>query len=194
MNAARYVWLALLLCQQWPGAALAARLLTAAVECNEQCVLRTAYQDDGRQDAAIVWQYLDRKPLWSEGATTIVADAADPLKATLQGKVMIRVQHGNRIIVAARTDTLCLARTDSANQDWFLAAGEIERIGHDNGLKSASSRAVGASRPWQLWFAGFVVAAGAIFVVWTICSSGRETAAVPHPGPKPSRFGPNGQE
>lgn len=159
-------WLALILCQQWPAVAQAARLLTATVECDGLLVLRTAYQDDGRQAAGAVWQYLGRKPLWSEGATTIVADTADPRQATLQGNLVIRLQHGDRTIVAARADTLRLARTDTSSQDWFLAPGEVERIGRDNGLPLAPSHAIHTSQLGLLVLAGIAMAAGAIAVLW----------------------------
>jgi len=55
-----------------------ARLLTVTVERDDQTVLRTDYQDNGRAPAAVVWRYLGAAPLMAETAPWVRATPGTP--------------------------------------------------------------------------------------------------------------------
>jgi hypothetical protein len=115
--------------------ALAARLLHVYIEQDGKVVAHTYYDDGGRADAATVWRYLKNPPIMvEEEATSISADANDPLRGVLAGDVTIRIQHVDRVIAQARLSTLTLHRLDEGTPAWFLPESEVERTAAVAGL------------------------------------------------------------
>ena len=126
-----WLWLAL------GSSAFAARLLSATVQLNGQTLLHSTYQDNdfwGAPDAATVWRYLGKEPLWVEKGAQVQADAADPSQASLRGDLIIRLQHVDRLIVSAKATELTLIRSDPSSDNWFLPAEEVERLAQTNGI------------------------------------------------------------
>jgi hypothetical protein len=125
------------------SSAFAARLLSATVQLNGQTALHSTYQDDdfwgAPPGAATVWRYLGKEPLWVEKGTQVQADAADPLRATLRGILVIRLQHVDRLIVEAKTAELTLIRANPSSDKWFLPAGEVERLAQANDIPAVPS-------------------------------------------------------
>jgi hypothetical protein len=132
-----WLWLAL------GNSAFAARLLSATVQLNGQTVLHSKYQDDdfwgAPPGAATVWRYLGKEPLWVEKGAEVQADAADPLRAKLQGNVVIRLQHVDRLIAEAKAADLTLIRADPSSDKWFLPAEGVERLAQANGIPAVPS-------------------------------------------------------
>jgi hypothetical protein len=132
-----WLWLAM------GSSAFAARLLSATVQLNGQTVLHTNYQDDDMWGAppggATVWRYLGKKPLWVEKGAQVQADAAEPLQAKLQGTLVIRLQHVDRVIVEAKAAELTLIRADPSGDQWFLPVEEVERLAQANGIPDVPS-------------------------------------------------------
>jgi hypothetical protein len=115
-----------LLSQAQPASA--ARLLKVFVVQGDATILHAYYDDGGLADAATVWRYLQRPPKGvDETASAVPADAANPLLAKLEGDIIVRMQHADRIIAQARVSSLALRRMDEKSSAWFLPAAEVER-------------------------------------------------------------------
>jgi hypothetical protein len=98
------------------------------IESDGIVIAHTFYDDGGRADAATVWRYLKDPPIMvDDDATAIQADPDNPLQATLDGDLLIRIQHKTRVIAQARLCTLILRRVDEQTQRWFLPTAEVER-------------------------------------------------------------------
>ncbi len=120
--------------------ASAARLLRVYIELDGNVIAVTLYDDGGRADAARVWRYLKDPPIMvDEDATTVQADPKSPLQATLEGDLVVRIQHKTRIIAKARVSTLILCRESEQTQEWFLPAAEVERTASAAGLGPPST-------------------------------------------------------
>jgi hypothetical protein len=133
--------------------AWAARLLEVFVEHDGKVVSHTYYQDDGLADAATVWQYLNSQPIMvDDDVAAIEALADNRLAAVLEGHVVIRFQHSDRLIAQAHLSTLTLRRADDRSQAWFLPVAEVER--------SAQAAALGPPNPLpRFYFLGLEVMA-----------------------------------
>ncbi len=108
--------------------AFAARLLQVHVECDGQLVVHTYYDDAGRADGATVWRYLGRQPIMVEEETvTVEPDAEAPLQATLNGDILVKFSHGDRVLAQAELSRLTLIRPDAQSSMWFLPGQEVER-------------------------------------------------------------------
>lgn len=84
------------------------------------------------------------------------------LTRTLQGKIVIRVQHTDRPIVEVQATELELTRIGSPGDRWFLPAAEVERIAAANGIAPpAASHLPGGGMVLAL-AAGVIALAGAI--------------------------------
>jgi hypothetical protein len=141
--------------------AFAARLLTVTFERDGQAILITSYEDGGRADAATVWRYLGRKPIMVEPSPRVGANTADPMRADLDGDVIVIVEHASRLIARAKVRGLALVRGDPAKAEWFLPAAEVERTARAAGLGPA----VSPRGAWTWWVAsGMVVFLG--LIVW----------------------------
>jgi len=117
------------------GPAFAARLLQVRVECDGQLVLHTYYDDAGRADAATVWRYLGRQPIMVEEETSSVEpDAEAPLRATLDGDILVKLSHADRVLAEAELSRLTLIRPDAQSTMWFLPEQEVERTAPIAGL------------------------------------------------------------
>jgi hypothetical protein len=121
------------------SSAFAARLVKATVQLDGQTVLHSTYQDDDYADAATVWRYLSKEPLWVENGAQVKADAAEPLQAKLRGSLVIRLQHVDRLIVESKASELTLIRSGPASDKWFLPVAEVERIAQANGIPNVPS-------------------------------------------------------
>ena len=134
---------------------VAARLLHAVAQLNGQTVLRSTYQDDdfwgAPPGAAIVWRYLGKEPLWVEEGVQIQASVDDPLQAKLQGLLVLRLQHVDRVIVEAKAGELTLIRASPSSIKWFLPAGEVERLAQANGIPAVPSPALFERASTWLW-------------------------------------------
>jgi len=120
--------------------AAAARLLQVHVECDGQLVLHTYYDDGGRADAATVWRYLGRQPIMVEEETaTVDPDAESPLQATLEGDILIKFSHVDRVLAQAELSRLALIRLDDQSSMWFLSEQEVERTATIAGLGPPST-------------------------------------------------------
>lgn len=120
--------------------ASAARLLQVHVECDGQLVLRTNYDDGGRADAATVWRYLGRQPIMVEEETvTVEPDGEAPLQATLEGDILIKFSHVDRVLAQAELSGLTLIRPDDQSVMWFLSEQEVERTATIAGLGPPSA-------------------------------------------------------
>lgn len=120
--------------------AAAARLLQVHIECDGQLVLHTYYDDGGRANAATVWRYLGRQPIMVEEETvTVEPDAENPLQATLEGDILIRFSHVDRVLAQAELSRLTLTRLDDQSSTWFLSEQEVERTATIAGLGPPSA-------------------------------------------------------
>ena len=127
---ARRILLAVLIPIALPAAADAARLVQIKIELDGKPLLEGGTADSGYPPPASVWRYLTSTALdpAKEGAA-IPANPADPLKATLTGKIHIDVQYGGKADVAE----LHLVRR-AANVGWSVAEEDVERIAQSIGL------------------------------------------------------------
>jgi len=117
------------------GQAHGARLLKAYFDVDGKAVLLTYYDDNGRAGPAKVWRYLGEQPiLVAKEPGGVAPDAENPKTAVLAGKVRIRVQHTDRIIVEATVERVRLVRKDATTRKWFLPADEVERIAKAAGI------------------------------------------------------------
>ncbi len=85
--------------------------------------------DNGEPGPAIVWRYLTTRPLKPAVGVTIVADPADPLKATIKGKILVEVRYGGK----AEVNELHLDRP-AANVEWTVAFDDVEAMAKSIGL------------------------------------------------------------
>jgi WD40 repeat protein len=120
--------------------AAAARLLNVYIELDGNVIAHTFYDDGGRADATAVWRYLKDPPIMvDDDATAVRADPSNPLQATLEGNLLVRIQHKTRVIAQARLSTLMLRRADEQTQEWFLPMAEVERTAGAAGLGRPSA-------------------------------------------------------
>ncbi len=118
-----------------------ARLLQVYVERDGIVVAHSYYEDDGRADAASVWHYLQHPPIMVDnGVAGIEADAEQRLEAHLEGDLLLRIQHVERIIAQARLSTLTLCREHEQSRAWFLPVAEVERTAAAAGLGPPAKR------------------------------------------------------
>jgi hypothetical protein len=123
--------------------ASAARLLKVYIELDGNVIVHTFYEDGGRADAARVWRYLRDPPIMvDDDVTAVQADPNNPLQATLEGDLLVRIQHKTGIIAQARLSTLVLCREAEWTQQWFLPVVEVERTAGAAGLGPPSA-------PWR---------------------------------------------
>ena len=132
--------------------ASAARLLKVYIELDGNVIVHTFYEDGGRADAARVWRYLQDPPIMvNDDVTAVQADPDNPLHATLEGDLQIRIQHKTGVIAQARLSTLMLRRADEQTQQWFLPVAEVERTAGAAGLGPPSTPWRKVRLPAGLW-------------------------------------------
>jgi len=120
--------------------AAAARLLQVHLERDGQLVLHTYYDDGGRADAATVWRYLGRQPIMIEEETvTVEPDAENALQATLEGDILVKFSHVDRVLAQAELKRVTLIRSDDQSVMWFLSDQEVERTATIAGLGPPSA-------------------------------------------------------
>ncbi|MBC8876144.1 MAG: hypothetical protein H8E44_42505 [Planctomycetes bacterium] len=120
--------------------ASAARLLQVHVERDGQLVLHTYYDDGGKADAATVWRYLGRQPIMLEEETmSVEPDTQNPLRATVDGDILIRFSHVDRVLAQTKLTRLNLIRSDAQSSMWFLSEQEVERTATIAGLGPPSA-------------------------------------------------------
>jgi hypothetical protein len=61
------------------------------------------------------------------------------LQAKLRGFVIIRLQHGDRLIVEAKAAELTLIRAAPSSDNWSVPAEEVERLAQANGIPAVPS-------------------------------------------------------
>lgn len=117
----------------------AARLLEIRIERNGQAILKGMTEDNSQADPGIVWEYLNGELLKAENGLT--PDPADPMRATLTGKIRVAVLHTGQpaaVKGSMRTDVvvdeLRLVRPSPDSEYWVLAPGEVERSGRIGGI------------------------------------------------------------
>jgi hypothetical protein len=102
--------------------ALAMRLVRYQISLDGKPVLETSGGDNGNSDADAIWSKLKGSKLRPVRGFKVAADANDPFRATLKGKVVVEELYGGR----AETDELPLVR-EKANDSWTIAPAEIDR-------------------------------------------------------------------
>ena len=163
--------------------AQAARLMEIRVERDGQVMLKGMTEDDSQIDPGVVWGYLKGATLKPVGE--VRSDPADPLRATLTGKIRVAVLHGGRPAGAqgaARTDVMVeelrLVRPSPDSDHWQLAPGEVERTAQAGGIQLPQPRW------WLLAVAGGVgVVVLAAVGVWLVR---RERGGVNPTGAEPA--------
>jgi hypothetical protein len=101
--------------------ASAMRLARYQVMLDGKPVLQAGGGDNGG-DADAIWRKLKGLKLQPVQGFKVVADRADPLRATLKGKVVIQELYGGR----AESDELQLVR-DQKEAQWTIAPAEVDR-------------------------------------------------------------------
>ena len=144
--------------------AQAARLLIVKIEHNGQVAQTSFYEDDGTADKRTVWSYLGGDPLAVEGDGTIVASAADPMRARLAGPVVITVTHAKTPLIEARIENLDLTRLRPDRDRWYLPPEEIQRTGLAAGLDMETASPPNSQQFW-VGTLGIVVFLVVVFVV-----------------------------
>src|SRR5262249_5957999 len=123
-------------------------------------VLCSYYQDDGYPGAVVVWRYLAKPPLSVEKGSQVKASPVDALETKLQGPLLVRIQHVDRVLVEARASELTLMRTDPSGDKWFLPWEEVERLAQANGIPSVPEPA-----SWERQTVRFAVIGAGVVVV-----------------------------
>ena len=100
------------------GPASAARLLHFSVEHDGKTVLDVLYDDDGRAPPAVVWGYLGRVPIGVDTSPKLRASTEDPLRARLEGPVVVRLSHGGHALAEAHISGLTLVRMTAGRYHW----------------------------------------------------------------------------
>jgi hypothetical protein len=109
--------------------------LAVRVYDGDQVILHTYYQDYGTEKPAIVWRYLEQKPIGvAEEDTSIEADEDNPLRATLKGTLRVTIGHTTQVLAEASVTELSLTRESADDQLWFLPENEVERTAALAGL------------------------------------------------------------
>ena len=161
--------LALGLCLLVSRGAWAARLLQVHVYDGDQVILHTCYQDYGTEKPAIVWRYLEHKPIMvAKEDTSIEADDDNPLRATLKGTLRVTISHTTKVLAEASVTELSLTREIADDELWFLPADEVERTAAIAGLPPKPKGLGTTARRAQI--AAVVIAAVmiAVALVWFI--------------------------
>lgn len=164
------------------SSAQGARLLEIRVERDGQLVLKGMATDDAQMDPAIVWGYLKGAPLKPVGQ--VPPDPADPLRATLTGKIRVAILHGERAAGSqgdTRTDVvvteLHLVRQSPDSDSWQLAPGEVERTAQAGGVSLPQPQ----PRQWLPVAVGTAVAAVLLaLVIWLAARRRRPGKTPPH--------------
>ena len=93
------------------------------------------HQESGVPDhhrRSVVWRGLSGLPLMEY--SSLESDPGSPFTRTLQGDVIVKIQHIQTPFVTVRTDTLTIQRRNRADREWFISAEEIERLAELQGL------------------------------------------------------------
>ena len=169
----------------WPlvgSSALAARLLRATVELDGDVVLQSTYTSPDTSAAATVWRYLSGESSRTEASPKVEADLDNPLRADLQGAIVISVRHVDRVIVEAKASQLTLIRAQPTSDNWFLPQEEVERLAQANGIPDPPF--VDPSMFELLWWFWplavpcLIIAAVLVMTLWILFASNRNRAKV----------------
>lgn len=125
------------------SAAEAARLVRIKISLDGKVVLEGYYGDNGRQDAATVWTYLDKAEFEPADGFRLEPNKDDPNTATLNGKIVVEVQYSGQ----AAGGSLNLVRSKTQAGQWRLAAGERERLGKPGAPAAPAPNAAAAAVP-----------------------------------------------
>jgi hypothetical protein len=113
----------------FPIGAEAARLVWIKIDLDGKPLFESGTADSGYPPPAAVWRYLTSAPLAPAQGIIVTAEPANPLQATLSGKIHIDVQYGGK----ADVSELHLVRR-AANVAWTVAEEDVERIAQSIGL------------------------------------------------------------
>jgi hypothetical protein len=102
--------------------AFAMRLVRFEILLDGKLVLQAFGGDNGNSDADTLWRKLKGNKLEPVREFTVAADANDPLRGTLKGKIVVQEMYGGR----AEVDELQLVR-DKPDAQWTIAPAEIDR-------------------------------------------------------------------
>jgi hypothetical protein len=122
LSFASLVWL--------PSAALANRTGNITITVDGRVYLRGQYSEIGSSPPAAVWWYCSTTQLQPQEGVRITPDPADPLRATLRGKIVLDVENGDK----AEVKELRLVRNDAQSATWTVDPADVERIAIELGL------------------------------------------------------------
>jgi hypothetical protein len=147
-----------------PSVAHAGRVCATRISVDGKTWLAGAFIDGGLTQPADVWWRLASNELQPADGVTIPPDPADPLRATLRGKIVIDVQCGGQ---AEAKELRLIRRAPGAG--WTVDLLDVQRLAKEIGLDNVSGvvpqqRAAGPGPrptsapaaggiPW-LWVAG----------------------------------------
>jgi hypothetical protein len=132
VNATIYVAVALLCITS--NTAFGITFLKATVELDGQVVFRSTYERLGSLDRATVWRFWGKEPENGEVLPPFAASEADPLRATLEGSLYLKIEYAWGAIVDGHAHELTLRRTHTGANLWFLPSSEVERIAELSGI------------------------------------------------------------
>jgi hypothetical protein len=108
-------------------------VLRATVLVDGKPTLSGTVEGTENPPAAIVWRYLVDLRLRPEPGVAITADPGDPLKATLRGDILVRLQYTGQADREVHVQELRLTRK-TPDSDWSLDLDEVRRVARAAGL------------------------------------------------------------
>src|SRR5947209_1458942 len=105
--------------------AAAARVIHAEIHLlGGRVVLRALTGDDGRAGEDAVWDYLKRVSFGGGAKVSIRPDPDNPLRATLEGKIKVRIAYGGEVEVS----TLRLIRAHKIDDEWKIDPKQVDEM------------------------------------------------------------------
>lgn len=115
-------------------AARAARLIHWQVELDGQIVLEGIATDSGHEPAEFVWLYLHSTVWEPSGGFTMPEAAGHPPQSKIEGRIMLRAQHVDRVLAEATLDSLAFRPYPSQSWGWQIMPDEVTRTAKLAGL------------------------------------------------------------
>ncbi len=107
-----------------PSIARAARAIdTEIVLLGGRVVLTWDKLDSGTADVDTVWRYLKDAQFGGERGFRIIPDKDNPLRATLEGDIIVRIRYGG----SAKVNRLIMMREKDASA-WRIEPAQIENL------------------------------------------------------------------
>jgi hypothetical protein len=124
--------LSTLLCLIGAVPAFAERTVTVSIKLDGRDVLRSEYLDDGTAGPVDVWRDVLHKPPRAEPSLADVpADQGSPLRASLKGAIVLRIEAEGAVLGEAHLKELTLHRKNPGNNLWYLDNDEVYRTAYD---------------------------------------------------------------